>query len=195
MTCRICLDEDNLENLIQPCNCTGSTAFVHEECLLKWLTVSNRTDCEICKFQYDTEEIEEKKITWRPKFRFSDSVNSDALIIAMGVFGHFSIMYFSSLWGASTGDIFIYGNISQGFCILLFHPYVNPREVLFFWKICSLVSLSLASMIQGGLNYFWCELIITAFVGIHTYVHLIMEAKQMVRYININDRSTNEIMP
>lgn len=195
MTCRICLDEDNLENLIQPCDCTGSTAYVHEECLLKWLRVSNRTDCEICKFEYDTEEVEEKKITWCPKFRLSDSVNSDAFIIAMGVFGHFSIMYFTSLLGATTEDMFIYGNICQAFFIILFHPKINTREVLFFWKICSLVSLSLASMIQGGLNYVWCELMITAFIGIHVYIHLIMEAKQMVRYININDRSTNEIMP
>ncbi len=192
MTCRICLDEDNLENLIQPCDCTGSTAYVHEECLLKWLRVSNRTDCEICKFQYDTVEVEEKKITWCPKFRLSDSRSSDALIISMGIFGHFTIMYFASLWGASTEDIFVYGNIVQGFFILIFHPYMNPREVLFFWKSCSSVSLSLASLVQGGQNYVWFELMITAFIGIHMYVHLIQEAKQMVRYININDRSTND---
>ena len=44
MTCRICLDEGDL---ISPCLCTGTAAYVHEECLLKWLNMSGRTDCEI----------------------------------------------------------------------------------------------------------------------------------------------------
>ena len=192
MTCRICLDEDNLENLIQPCDCTGTAAYVHEECLLNWLKVSKRTDCEICKFEYDTVEVEEKKITWCPKFRLSDSPKVDAIIVAVGILGHFTFMYFTSFWGTTTEDMFIYGNICQGFMILVLHPKINPREVLFFWKICSSVTLSLSSLVQGGLNYVWYELMITAVVGIHMYIHLIIEAKQMVRYININDRSTND---
>ena len=196
MTCRICIDEDDLENLIQPCHCTGSTAYVHEKCLMKWLTVSNRTNCEICKFEYETVEVEEKKFSWCPKYRFSDSTDISAAVVLIGIFGHFAIMFFISLWGATTGDMFIYGNIFQGFVIIIFYPKMNPREVLFFWKICSSMSLLLAALLKGGINYVWFELILAAVIGIHMYAHLVLGAKQMVRYINITDRSTNDqVMP
>ena len=37
--CRICqMGEDSPGNpLIQPCHCTGSLQFVHQECIKKWL--------------------------------------------------------------------------------------------------------------------------------------------------------------
>ena len=198
MTCRICLDEDYLENLIEPCNCTGSTAYVHEECLLKWLRVSNRTDCEICKFQYETFEVEESKITWCPKIDFGDTANIYLSVVGVGVFCHFMIPFYSSYFGTSIEDMFIYGNICQGLLILSFHPYINAREALFFWKMCSLTSITLASFLENDWNFVWIEAMITAVVGIHMYVHLLLKSKQVVRYININDRSTNgevETMP
>ena len=35
--CRICLEEeDNLELLISPCRCSGTSKYVHRECLRKW---------------------------------------------------------------------------------------------------------------------------------------------------------------
>ena len=46
MACRICLEEDG--KLISPCACKGTTAYVHEECLVKWLQSVDRTTCEIC---------------------------------------------------------------------------------------------------------------------------------------------------
>ena len=38
--------------MISPCKCSGSTGHVHRACLLKWLYISKRTDCEICNFRY-----------------------------------------------------------------------------------------------------------------------------------------------
>ena len=34
--CRICLDEAHRNNLIAPCNCRGSHAYVHKHCLRRW---------------------------------------------------------------------------------------------------------------------------------------------------------------
>lgn len=34
--CRICLDEDNEENLISPCLCNGTSKYVHFECIEEW---------------------------------------------------------------------------------------------------------------------------------------------------------------
>ena len=65
MTCRICLDEGDL---IQPCNCTGTTAYVHEECLMKWLNISDRRDCEICKFDKNHKSGGRNKVSCSWKF-------------------------------------------------------------------------------------------------------------------------------
>ncbi|KAG2483396.1 hypothetical protein HYH03_017748 [Edaphochlamys debaryana] len=56
--CRICLDSavssDN--PLISPCRCTGSTGYVHRECLKRWREMKHGTAahyrCEICHFTY-----------------------------------------------------------------------------------------------------------------------------------------------
>ena len=53
--CRICLEEDGI--FLSPCNCKGSQAFVHEECLIKWVKESGRDSCEICKTQYAKRKV------------------------------------------------------------------------------------------------------------------------------------------
>lgn len=58
-TCWICLSSDDAHDFIQPCDCRGTTQYVHESCLLTWLSQSRREmngrfTCPICKFQYRT---------------------------------------------------------------------------------------------------------------------------------------------
>ncbi|KAI9799934.1 MAG: hypothetical protein M1825_004305 [Sarcosagium campestre] len=49
-TCRICRGEGSKdEPLFHPCKCSGSIKFVHQECLMEWLTHSNKKYCELCK--------------------------------------------------------------------------------------------------------------------------------------------------
>ena len=138
MTCRICLEEGDL---IQPCLCTGTTAHVHEECLIKWLAISNRTDCEICKYEYEFVEKEEEVTVCCPRWTFATSADATAAVISIGLIGHFVIMFFTSYWGTTT-DMFVYGNLLQGVMLVLLHPKIRPRgyrvlEVLFFY-VCSL---------------------------------------------------------
>lgn len=51
--CRICFDSDT-NDLIQPCNCKGSHAFAHSECIKTWIlhqfNSNNKlqSQCEIC---------------------------------------------------------------------------------------------------------------------------------------------------
>lgn len=68
VTCRYCLEEDRLENLLAPCVCTGSSRYVHRECLITWLKHKNSRpvipgyfsqfdlSCEICKTLYKTSQ-------------------------------------------------------------------------------------------------------------------------------------------
>lgn len=53
--CRICL-ENIPENLISPCNCKGTSAYIHESCLKKWIMLNYKSNsdlkCEICGHEY-----------------------------------------------------------------------------------------------------------------------------------------------
>jgi RING-variant domain len=55
--CRYCLEEDHRKNLIMPCNCSGTQAFVHRACLDRWR--SNDRDqpkfnkCLVCNTEYE----------------------------------------------------------------------------------------------------------------------------------------------
>ena len=54
--CRICLEEDELNNLISPCLCKGTLKYVHKNCLNEWRIVSNNEinmkKCSTCNFEY-----------------------------------------------------------------------------------------------------------------------------------------------
>ncbi|KAG0161551.1 hypothetical protein PDIDSM_9085 [Penicillium digitatum] len=49
-TCRICHGEATEEEpLFYPCKCSGSIKFVHQVCLVEWLSHSQKKHCELCK--------------------------------------------------------------------------------------------------------------------------------------------------
>lgn len=55
MACRICLEEDT--PLISPCACKGSSGYIHERCLTKWIETSDKNKCEICHEEYSKEAV------------------------------------------------------------------------------------------------------------------------------------------
>ncbi|KAG9236727.1 hypothetical protein BJ875DRAFT_210336 [Amylocarpus encephaloides] len=49
-TCRICRGEGSgTEPLFHPCKCSGSIKYVHQDCLMEWLSHSHKKHCELCK--------------------------------------------------------------------------------------------------------------------------------------------------
>ncbi|TEA19626.1 ERAD-associated E3 ubiquitin-protein ligase doa10 [Colletotrichum sidae] len=49
-TCRICRGEATAEEpLFYPCKCSGSIKYVHQDCLMEWLSHSQKKHCELCK--------------------------------------------------------------------------------------------------------------------------------------------------
>lgn len=56
MTCRICYEDEG--ELITPCQCTGTMAFVHKECIQRWITISKRETCELCHAAFDNTQVE-----------------------------------------------------------------------------------------------------------------------------------------
>lgn len=60
MECRICFDSDNPHDMVSPCLCAGSIAYIHRTCLHaeqrhrreEWLR-TGRLHCTICHTDYD----------------------------------------------------------------------------------------------------------------------------------------------
>ncbi|KAI9486480.1 MAG: hypothetical protein EXX96DRAFT_549211 [Benjaminiella poitrasii] len=47
--CRVCRSESTPEQpLFHPCKCAGSIRYVHQECLIEWLSHSRKKYCELC---------------------------------------------------------------------------------------------------------------------------------------------------
>lgn len=51
--CRICRGEGTHdEPLFHPCRCSGSIQHVHQDCLMEWLSHSQKKYCELCKTSF-----------------------------------------------------------------------------------------------------------------------------------------------
>ena len=62
-TCRICRGEgSNEEPLFYPCKCSGSIKFVHQECLMEWLSHSQKKHCELCKTSFRFTKLYDPKM-------------------------------------------------------------------------------------------------------------------------------------
>ena len=49
-SCRICRSEGTSDQqLFYPCKCSGSIKYVHQECLMEWLSHTQKKYCELCK--------------------------------------------------------------------------------------------------------------------------------------------------
>ncbi|GAA5799389.1 hypothetical protein HPULCUR_004804 [Helicostylum pulchrum] len=51
--CRVCRSESTPDHqLYHPCKCSGSIRFVHEDCLIEWLSHSKKKYCELCEYPF-----------------------------------------------------------------------------------------------------------------------------------------------
>ena len=47
LECRICHDAEG-QDLISPCHCAGTSKWVHESCIIRWIRHTKTKQCEIC---------------------------------------------------------------------------------------------------------------------------------------------------
>ena len=53
LECKICLDNDKIENFMSPCECKGSLKYIHKICLEKSIKSSkDSSKCEICNYKF-----------------------------------------------------------------------------------------------------------------------------------------------
>lgn len=78
LSCRICLGEDTIDNLLVPCRCSGSMKYVHYSCLVTWMQETTNEEskikCEICNVEYqrdaDRSNIFFQKFTCKNEYFF-----------------------------------------------------------------------------------------------------------------------------
>src|ERR1700744_4285244 len=62
-TCRIWRGEGSKdEPLFYPCKCSGSIKFVHQDCLMEWLSHSQKKYCELCKTPFRFTKLYDPKM-------------------------------------------------------------------------------------------------------------------------------------
>lgn len=62
-TCRICRGEGSEDDqLFYPCRCSGSIKFVHQSCLVEWLSHSQKKYCELCKTPFRFTKLYDPKM-------------------------------------------------------------------------------------------------------------------------------------
>ncbi|XP_053148209.1 E3 ubiquitin-protein ligase MARCHF3 isoform X1 [Hemicordylus capensis] len=62
--CRICHEGSSQEDLLSPCECTGTLGTIHRSCLEHWLSSSNTTYCELCHFRFAVERKPRPLVEW-----------------------------------------------------------------------------------------------------------------------------------
>ncbi|KAK0175542.1 hypothetical protein PV327_009285 [Microctonus hyperodae] len=79
--CRICHEGNNNEELVDPCECSGTVAFVHVSCLEKWLATSNTRHCDLCNYEFTIEK--KNKLFTRQSFHnwFNSTLNDNPRIL------------------------------------------------------------------------------------------------------------------
>ncbi|XP_009996467.1 PREDICTED: E3 ubiquitin-protein ligase MARCH3 [Chaetura pelagica] len=62
--CRICHEGSRQQDLLSPCQCTGTLGTVHRSCLEHWLSASNTSYCELCHFRFAVERKPRPLVEW-----------------------------------------------------------------------------------------------------------------------------------
>ncbi|CAK6972268.1 E3 ubiquitin-protein ligase MARCHF3-like [Scomber scombrus] len=62
--CRICHDSGAQEELLSPCECSGSLATIHRSCLEHWLSASGTSHCELCHYQFTVQRKSRPLLEW-----------------------------------------------------------------------------------------------------------------------------------
>lgn len=88
-SCRICLDDDSPETMIAPCQCSGSSRWVHRECLDAWRVQEKDrafSQCTECLFQYHFEPVDSNRTRrfWS-KAKFCLYCSRDVCLVALAV--------------------------------------------------------------------------------------------------------------
>lgn len=90
-SCRICLMNEEKEQLVSPCKCKGSLALVHVSCLERWLSQHAQNHCELCMFEFNIIQIPRYSMgralrLWVCHPRIRQHIREDLLLLSLLTF-------------------------------------------------------------------------------------------------------------
>jgi len=140
-TCRICLEEDYISNMITPCSCCGTNKYVHSKCIDTWreMTLNPRAKhtCQQCNTKYVL-----KKQKLLPHTRIFKKYNLQKifmiqyLFIIMSFFGYNLVFeksynHFNNLFRNFYFSVITIVGIEFLYCFYLWIFYVKERCMAF----------------------------------------------------------------
>ena len=157
VSCRICLEPGG--NMLQPCDCSGSSANIHKDCLVKWLKMSKRTSCEICLYEY---LIVQKDPPKECRGFFSDEFEIEKMVIFVGFCCMIPICPLAYYIGLTVLDIYFIANTIWVASVVSVLRRVRIMPTLTFWKFCLTISCIIVSFQSAiwDLVIFDCGLLI-----------------------------------
>lgn len=177
--CRICLEEEG--EMIQPCMCKGTAKDVHPECLHKWLTISGKTECEICKHPYEVDDTVEFVWTPIPKWSLSDNGSFPSLLCAFFLFTMQTFVLFS---GYDPLFVILGTSAAQVVSLYSLQEQIHILPSWCFWKVLSTLSFVVANVLYNAWIYVFYEAGLTCILFVFTYIYLVYtQSHHNIRYI------------
>lgn len=159
ITCRICYeshcDDNNDDNLIEPCHCTGTVAKVHRWCLEKWLnSKSDLRKCELCLFEFNVKTLLKYRMVESISIWFRQSTRCQELLHDSLFFGSITIISMLMMWLIIYGAIFVYKD-NDGLNQLPHAYFISLCVVGILWIIILISSIVMFFKLQIGPWYRW----------------------------------------
>lgn len=128
--CRYCLEEDDLENLISPCKCSGTSKYIHSECLNRWKDENIGNDfynnCIDCKSEYQYDYIK------RENLYIPSNNNYKIFYFLLYGFGIVFNSYILNIDGIKYNNVTIYEN-TINFTLLVIITNISHNIILYFY--------------------------------------------------------------
>ena len=93
--CRLCWEEDG--DFVSPCDCKGTSAFIHEDCVLKEVQSCHSFQCSVCKGVYPYRFMIPKDIQYKCKQIVSCLSLEAVFIFLMKIYPHNVYIQYSVL--------------------------------------------------------------------------------------------------
>jgi len=133
--CRICLVGDNQDDLIAPCRCSGTSKWIHRECLDQWRATAARSSCAVCGFHYNLQGMS-------PRRRYYLLVARDVILAVCMVLA------------ATTGCVFVVRRSDANGELKVFIPRWMPDSVGYYF-IGMAVGLMLLGLCAAVAGCYW----------------------------------------
>ena len=153
--CRICLQEDNPNNMIYPCKCNGTSKYVHKDCLNQWRMMSDNSDakykCFECNYEYQIINY-----PYSPSLlsKFCKFLSNNLIIF---LFFNFSIISLISQ---------LLSLDNQYTLVKIFTKNINQNKILYY-------------------NFIWADIfyaILLFFIGLINFIFSIKNKKLYIKY-------------